>query len=83
MEQNDIQSGKLEDNLLSVPEDQNPKNVQDLTGLIQGVLKQTQERFKHMSDEIIGRIDTMSKRIDELEKNITELMAQSGLDVES
>lgn len=36
-----------------------------------------------MSDEIIGRIDTMSKRIDELEKNITELMAQSGLDVES
>lgn len=38
MEQNDIQSGKLEDNLLSVPEDQNPKNVQDLTGLVRRLI---------------------------------------------
>uniref|UniRef100_A0A7I4XTM2 Heat shock factor-binding protein 1 n=1 Tax=Haemonchus contortus TaxID=6289 RepID=A0A7I4XTM2_HAECO len=36
-------------------------NLNELTSLIQGVLQQTQDRFQHMSDQIIRRIDDMTK----------------------
>uniref|UniRef100_A0A914UX13 Heat shock factor binding protein 1 n=1 Tax=Plectus sambesii TaxID=2011161 RepID=A0A914UX13_9BILA len=55
-------------------------SLQELTGLIQGVLQQTQDRFQNMSDQIIRRIDDMTKRIDDLERNITDLMTQAGVD---
>jgi len=55
-------------------------SLQDLTGLIQGVLQQTQDRFQNMSDQIIRRIDEMTKRMDELERNITDLMTQTGIE---
>lgn len=35
-----------------------------------------QQKFEHMSDQIIGRLDEMGKRVDDLEKNINELMQQ-------
>lgn len=35
-----------------------------------------QQKFEHMSDQIIGRLDDMGKRVDDLEKNINELMQQ-------
>ena len=38
--------------------------------------KTQQQKFEHMSDQIIGRLDEMGKRVDDLEKNINELMQQ-------
>jgi hypothetical protein len=46
---------------------------------IEGVLLQTQERFQTMSNQILRRIDDMSKRVDDLEKNISDLMAEAGV----
>jgi len=60
--------------------DTDPKNVQDLSVLVQQVLKDMQGKFKTMSDGVIGRIDDMGGRIDDLEKNIAELLAQAGMD---
>jgi heat shock factor-binding protein 1 len=36
------------------------------------------QRFKAMSDTIIGRIDEMGGRIEELERSINDLVAQSA-----
>ncbi|EFO98451.1 hypothetical protein GCK72_016209 [Caenorhabditis remanei] len=55
-------------------------NMTDLTSLIQGVLQQTQDRFQHMSDQIIRRIDDMTQRIDDLEKNISDLLQSNQVD---
>ncbi|CAL2042109.1 CBN-HSB-1 protein [Caenorhabditis brenneri] len=55
-------------------------NMNDLTSLIQGVLQQTQDRFQHMSDQIIRRIDDMTQRIDDLEKNISDLLQSNQVD---
>uniref|UniRef100_A0A8R1E7B4 Heat shock factor-binding protein 1 n=1 Tax=Caenorhabditis japonica TaxID=281687 RepID=A0A8R1E7B4_CAEJA len=55
-------------------------NMSDLTSLIQGVLQQTQDRFQHMSDQIIRRIDDMTQRIDDLEKNISDLLQSNQVD---
>ncbi|XP_055770279.1 heat shock factor-binding protein 1-like isoform X1 [Salvelinus fontinalis] len=67
---------------------QDPKSVQDLTGVVsriteltvQTLLQQMQDKFQTMSDQIIGRIDEMSGRIDDLEKNIGDLMTQAGVE---
>ncbi|CAB01233.2 Heat shock factor-binding protein 1 [Caenorhabditis elegans] len=55
-------------------------NMNDLTSLIQGVLQQTQDRFQHMSDQIIRRIDDMTTRIDDLEKNINDLLQSNQVE---
>ncbi|KAJ7994482.1 hypothetical protein DPEC_G00249710 [Dallia pectoralis] len=34
---------------------QDPKTVQDLTGVVQTLLQQMQDKFQTMSDQIIGR----------------------------
>uniref|UniRef100_A0A674C295 Heat shock factor-binding protein 1 n=1 Tax=Salmo trutta TaxID=8032 RepID=A0A674C295_SALTR len=34
---------------------QDPKSVQDLTGVVQTLLQQMQDKFQTMSDQIIGR----------------------------
>ena len=57
---------------------QDPKNVQELTTYIQNMLQQMQDRFQTMSDQIITRIDDMAGRIDDLEHNINDLMVQAG-----
>uniref|UniRef100_A0A183BQE4 Heat shock factor-binding protein 1 n=1 Tax=Globodera pallida TaxID=36090 RepID=A0A183BQE4_GLOPA len=49
----------------------------NMTNMIEGVLRETRDRFQAMSDQIIYRIDEMTKRVDSLEKSITELMAES------
>uniref|UniRef100_A0A8C7GXJ0 Heat shock factor-binding protein 1 n=2 Tax=Oncorhynchus TaxID=8016 RepID=A0A8C7GXJ0_ONCKI len=63
---------------------QDPKSVQDLTGVVQTLLQQMQDKFQTMSDQIIGRnilvLDEMSGRIDDLEKNIGDLMTQAGVE---
>ncbi|CAH3125792.1 unnamed protein product [Porites lobata] len=70
-------------------EEGDPQSVQDLTGFVQTLLQQMQDKFQQMSDQIITRnilyffflaLDDMSTRIDDLEKNIGELMNQSGVD---
>ncbi|XP_028392107.1 heat shock factor-binding protein 1-like [Dendronephthya gigantea] len=60
--------------------EEEPKDVQDLTGFVEKLLQQMQEKFQDMSDQIINRIDEMGARIDDLEKNIGELMTQAGVD---
>ncbi|RNF11998.1 heat shock factor binding protein 1 [Trypanosoma rangeli] len=55
-------------------------NTQELTGFVQNLLQNMQERFQEMSDSIITRIDEMGTRIDDLENSISELMHQAGLE---
>lgn len=59
---------------------EDPKNVQDLTLVVNKLLTDMQSKFQVMSDSIIGRIDEMGVRLDELERNVGELMHQSGID---
>lgn len=59
-------------------EQQDPKNVQELTSYIQNMLQQMQDRFQTMSDQIVNRIDDMAARIDDLEHNINDLVVQAG-----
>ncbi|XP_042550955.1 heat shock factor-binding protein 1-like [Dipodomys spectabilis] len=66
--------------LTPTPRTSDPKNVQDLTSVVQMLLQQMQDKFQTMSDQIIGRIDDMSSRIDNLEKNIANLMTQAGVE---
>ena len=65
---------------LAQGQDEEPKDVQDLTGFVEKLLQQMQDKFQDMSDQIINRIDEMGARIDDLEKNIGELMTQAGVD---
>ncbi|KAI1714045.1 heat shock factor binding protein 1 domain-containing protein [Ditylenchus destructor] len=53
----------------------------EVSKLIESVLRQTQDRFQTMSDQIIRRIDEMAKRVDDLEKNISDLMTEAGVNV--
>ena len=83
--------GKGEENRAVAVQQQDPKNVAELTNYIQNMLQQMQDRwglrrsffililgcrFQTMSDQIISRIDDMGSRIDDLEHNINDLMAQ-------
>ncbi|CAP32296.1 Protein CBR-HSB-1 [Caenorhabditis briggsae] len=66
---------------ITVPADStNDSNMNELGSLIQGVLQQTQDRFQHMSDQIIRRIDDMTTRIDDLEKNISDLLQSNQVE---
>jgi heat shock factor-binding protein 1 len=42
------------------------------------MLDQMQERFKGMSENIVGRIDEMGNRIEDLENSIAELVKESN-----
>ncbi|XP_041493212.1 heat shock factor-binding protein 1-like, partial [Microtus oregoni] len=57
-----------------------PKTMQDITLVLETLLRQMQDKFQVMSDQIIGRIDDMSSRIDNVEKNISDLMSQAGVE---
>ncbi|XP_043288694.1 heat shock factor-binding protein 1 [Venturia canescens] len=57
-----------------------PKNMQELTQIVQTLLQDMQDNFQSMSDRIIGKIDEMGNRIDDLEKNIADLMTQAGVE---
>ncbi|XP_031563567.1 heat shock factor-binding protein 1-like [Actinia tenebrosa] len=70
----------MADTDLKSPSVKEPENIHDLTGFVQTLLTQMQDKFQNMSDQIITRIDEMSNRIDELEKNIGDLMTQAGVD---
>nr|AGN32939.1 hypothetical protein [Trypanosoma rangeli] len=55
-------------------------STQELTGFVQNLLQNMQERFQEISDSIITRIDEMGTRIDDLENSISELMQQAGVE---
>uniref|UniRef100_H2PE45 Heat shock factor-binding protein 1 n=1 Tax=Pongo abelii TaxID=9601 RepID=H2PE45_PONAB len=57
-----------------------PKTERELTSVVQTLLKQIQDKFQTMSDQIIWRTDDMSSCIDDLEKNIADLMTQAGVE---
>lgn len=57
-----------------------PKAIQDITLVVETLLRQMQDKFQIMLDQIIGRINDMSSRIDHLEKNIADLMTQAGVE---
>ena len=66
------------------------QNAQELTEFVKGLLNQMNERFKTMTDSIVGRyiiflykiwflrIDEMSERIDDLESTVTKLVEESN-----
>ena len=43
------------------------------------MLTQMQNRFKNMSENIVGHIDEMGNRIEELEKSIAELVNEASV----
>ncbi|XP_037052836.1 heat shock factor-binding protein 1-like [Peromyscus leucopus] len=57
-----------------------PKTIQCITLVVETLLRQRQDKFQIMLDQIIGRINDMSSRIDHLEKNIADLMTQAGVE---
>lgn len=57
-----------------------PKAIQDITLVVETLLRQMQGKFQIMLEQIIGRINDMSSRIDHLEKNIADLMTQAGVE---
>ncbi|XP_049989373.1 heat shock factor-binding protein 1-like [Alexandromys fortis] len=57
-----------------------PKTMQDITLVLEMLLRQMQDKIQIMSDQIIGRIDDMSSHIDNVEKNISDLMSQAGVE---
>lgn len=54
--------------------------MQDLTSVVHTLLKQMQDKFQIVSNQIIGRIDDMSILIDDLEENIAKFMTQAGME---
>ncbi|CAB4030920.1 heat shock factor-binding 1-like [Paramuricea clavata] len=76
----EVQDETAQGESLTQGQDEEPKDAQDLTGFVEKLLQQMQEKFQDMSDQIINRIDEMGARIDDLEKNIGELMTQAGVD---
>lgn len=55
-------------------------STKELNQFVQNMLKQMQDRFEEMSNNIIGRVDEMGKRIDDVEKSINEIMNDLGED---
>nr|CAD2169299.1 unnamed protein product [Meloidogyne enterolobii]CAD2198225.1 unnamed protein product [Meloidogyne enterolobii] len=55
------------------------KELENISKMIENVLKETQERFQTASNQIIQRIDVMSSRVDQLEKTVLELMEEAGI----
>ncbi|EAN91132.1 hypothetical protein C3747_71g797c [Trypanosoma cruzi] len=78
MSKNAASSGKTADG--GLPGAYGEQGTQELTGFVQNLLQNMQERFQEMSDTIITRIDEMGTRIDDLERSISELMQQAGME---
>jgi heat shock factor-binding protein 1 len=53
---------------------------QDLNIFVTDLLDQMTNKFEHMGNSILHRIDTMGDRIDNLEKSIGDLMASQNVD---
>lgn len=46
----------------------------------ESLLKNLQERFQSMSDQLTQRMDEMGSNIEELQKNVGDLMTQAGIE---
>nr|CAX73915.1 hypotheticial protein [Schistosoma japonicum]CAX73916.1 hypotheticial protein [Schistosoma japonicum] len=57
---------------------QHPEDTEDLAASISAMLTNIQESFNTMSEQLLGKIDDLSKRVDDIEKNIGEIIG--GLD---
>ncbi|KAM9308318.1 heat shock factor-binding protein 1-like protein 1 [Gastrophryne carolinensis] len=62
--------------------DSDPKTPQDLADFAEGLLKNLQEKFQTLSDQLTQRMEEMGTNIDELQKDVTELMTQAGIEHE-
>lgn len=57
-----------------------PKNIHDMTAFVQQSLTEMQNKFANMSDQMMGRMDTMSSKLDDLEKSMISMMEQAEED---
>ncbi|ERE82362.1 heat shock factor-binding protein 1 [Cricetulus griseus] len=57
-----------------------PKTMQDITLVVETFLQQVQDKFQIMSEQMVGRIDDMSRRIDDMEKNIDGPVTQARVE---
>ncbi|MBN3325789.1 HSBP1 protein, partial [Atractosteus spatula] len=57
-----------------------PKTPQDLSDMVEAMMRGLQNKFQAMSDQIVSRMEEMGTRIDDLEKNVADLMTQAGMD---
>ncbi|XP_075682649.1 heat shock factor-binding protein 1-like protein 1 [Rhinoderma darwinii] len=46
----------------------------------EGLLKNLQERFQSMSDQLTQRMDEMGSNIEVLQKDVSDLMTQAGIE---
>ena len=54
------------------------ESAQELTTFVTNVLKQMNDRFTSMSENIVNRIDEMNDRINDLESTVTQLVEESS-----
>jgi len=59
-----------------------PKTVDDLSNFVSTLLGQMQDKFQHMSEGVISRLDEMGAKIDDLEKKIDELATTAASDID-
>ncbi|XP_066435551.1 heat shock factor-binding protein 1-like protein 1 [Eleutherodactylus coqui] len=60
--------------------DNDPKTPQDLSDFAESLLKNLQERFQSMSDQLTHRMDDMGSNIEKLQKDVSDLMTQAGIE---
>ncbi|KAM5158471.1 heat shock factor-binding protein 1-like protein 1 [Mantella aurantiaca] len=60
--------------------DNDPKTPQDLSDFAEGLLRNLQDKFQTLSDQLTQRMDEMGSNVDELQKDIADLMTQAGIE---
>nr|DBA24485.1 TPA: hypothetical protein GDO54_012131 [Pyxicephalus adspersus] len=60
--------------------DNDPKTPQDLSDFAESLLKNLQEKFQTLSDQLTQRMEEMGSSIDELQKDVADLMTQAGIE---
>ncbi|XP_075067437.1 heat shock factor-binding protein 1-like protein 1 [Mixophyes fleayi] len=60
--------------------DTDPKTPQDLSDFAESLLKNLQDRFQTMSDQLTQRMEDMGSNIDDLQKDVSDLMTQAGIE---
>ncbi|XP_072010814.1 heat shock factor-binding protein 1-like protein 1 [Engystomops pustulosus] len=60
--------------------DNDPKTPQDLSEFAESLLKNLQDRFQSMSDQLTQRMDEMGSNIEKLQKDVSDLMTQAGIE---
>ncbi|XP_075128296.1 heat shock factor-binding protein 1-like protein 1 [Leptodactylus fuscus] len=60
--------------------DNDPKTPQDLSEFAESLLKNLQDRFQTMSDQLTQRMDDMGSNIEKLQKDVNDLMTQAGVE---